>query len=190
MEKSKKNAGAKKTTKVVAAAPKKKDSKQLRTTIMGIAMMVAAIGLGVGTYAYYQTTLSGTVEGTITAWSFKVENSPTTFTATLGDLYPGKSGSISLGLSAEGSGLPVRAVVSFSGLSGWPAGLKLYQQAGNQGLITVGTTTITKDIAAGGTETVTIFYDWPYGTAEEGPSTSQTASVNITVVGTQIEQQN
>ena len=200
MEKSKKKAEVKKATKAtkkvetkktvkkVETAPKKKGNKQLKTTIMGLAMMIAAIGLGVGSYAYYQSTLTGTVSGSIRAWSFLVNESPTTFTAQLGNLYPGASGQIDLDLSAEASGLDVEAVVSFSGLSNWPANLHLYKNAGHSELITVGTTTITKTITAGHSDTVTIYYDWPYGTSvEDGPSSNQSASFNITVVGTQVE---
>jgi len=192
MEKSKKKAGARKTTRVVEPTPNKKDNKQLKSTILGIAMMVAAIGLGVGTYAYYQTQLSGTIEGTITPWSFLVNDKAETFTAELGDLYPGKTGSVELNLSAAASGLDVEAVISFSGLTNWPANLKLYKDAAHSesGLITVGTTTITETITAGQTKTVTIYYEWPYGsTVETGPTENQTASFNITVVGTQVEKQ-
>ena len=190
MEKSKKKTGAKKVTKVVEPTPKKKDKKQLRASIIGIALMVAAVGLGVGTYAYYQTTLTGTVSGSITAWSFLVNNQATSFTATLGDLYPGKTGTVELNLSADASGLDVDAVVSFSGLTNWPANLKLYQDANHTELITVGTTHIDRTITAGHHDTVTIYYEWPYGTSvEDGPATDQTASFTITVVGTQRQPQ-
>ena len=117
-----------------------------------------------------------------------VNNQPTTFTASLGDLYPGKSGQVDLNLSAEASGLDVNAVVSFSGLTNWPANLKLYKDQAKTELITVGTTTISRTITAGHADTVTIYYDWPYGSsAEDGPSSNQTASFNITVVGTQAQ---
>lgn len=189
MEKSKKTGAKKKMTKVVEPTPKKKDNKQLKATILGIALMVAAVGLGVGTYAYYQSTLSGTVSGSITAWSFLVNNEAETFTATLGDLYPGKTGQVELNLSADASGLDVDAVISFSGLTNWPANLHLYQDANHTELITPGTTTISRTITAGHHDTVTIYYEWPYGTSvEDGPETNQTASFKITVVGTQKEQ--
>lgn len=189
MEKSKKKVGAKKVTKVVEPVAKKKNNTQLKATIMGIAMIVAALGLGVGTYAYYQSTITGKIDASITAWSFLVNDKATDFTADLGDLKPGVSGQITLNLSAEDSGLGVNAVVSFSGKTNWPANLKLYSDAAKTSEIVVGTTTISRTIAAGSADTVVIYYDWPIGTsAETGPSTSQTASVTITVVGTQVQQ--
>ena len=185
MEKSKKKVVAKKTTKVV---PTKKNS-QLKATIIGIAMIVAALGLGVGTYAYYQSTMTGNISGSITAWSFIINESPTNFTANLGDLKPGVSGQITLNLSAEDSGLGVNAVVSFSGKTNWPANLKLYSDSGKTSEIIVGTTTISRTITAGSADSVVIYYDWPIGTtAEPGPTTDENASFVITVVGTQVQQ--
>ncbi len=188
MEKSKKKVGAKKTTRV-AEPVAKKNNKQLKATIMGIAMIVAALGLGVGTYAYYQSTITGTISGSITAWSFLVNEKATDFTANLGDLKPGVSGQITLNLSAEDSGLGVNAVVSFSGKTNWPANLKLYSDAGKTSEIVIGTTTISRTIAAGSADTVVIYYDWPLGTtAETGPTANQNASFVVTVVGTQVQQ--
>lgn len=201
MGKSKKKVvNSKKPTKVVEPAVKakkvvktepvaKKKNGQLKATIAGIAMIVAALGLGVGTYAYYQTTITGTVTGSITAWSFLVNDKTTDFTVDLGDLYPGVSGSVTLNLSAEDSGLGVNAVVSFSNPTNWPANLKLYSDSGHNSEIVIGTTTISRTITAGNSDTVTVYYDWPIGTAPEtGPTANQNASFVITVVGTQVEQ--
>ncbi len=189
MEKSKKKVGTKSPAKVVKPVEKKKDKNQLKATILGVAMMVAALGLGVGTYAYYQTTITGNVTGSITAWSFLVNNQATSFTADLGDLKPGVSGSITLNLSAEASGLGVNAVVSFSNKQNWPANLKLYSNEAKTAEIVVGTTTLSRTIAAGSSDAVTIWYNWPIGTsAEPAPTTSETASFDITVVGTQVPQ--
>ena len=197
MEKSKKKVGAKKTAKTVkpvakkkAVEPvvKKKDNSQLKATIVGIAMIVAALGLGVGTYAYYQTIITGNLTGSITAWNFVVNGQETSFTADLGELKPGVSGSITLNLSAQQSGLGVNAVVSFSDQTNWPANLKLYTDANHTSEIEVGTTTISRTIAAGAADTVYVYYEWPRGTAgEAGPATEQNASIKITVVGTQVQ---
>jgi len=189
MEKSKKKVGAKKTTNVVEPVAKKKKNDQLKATILGIAMIVASLGLGIGTYAYYQSTITGTVSGSITAWSFVVNEQPTEFAVDLGALKPGVSGSVTLNLSAVGSGLGVNAVVSFSGKTNWPANLKLCTDSNCATEIVFGTTTISRTIAAGGTDTAVIYYDWPIGTtAESGPTVDQNASFVITVVGTQVQQ--
>lgn len=189
MEKGKKNKVGTKTMKKVEPVAKKDNGNQRKSMIAGIAMIVAALAISVGTYAYYQTTISGTVSGSITAWSFIVNDEATTFTADLGDLKPGVSGEITLNLSAEDSGLGVSAVVSFSGATNWPANLKLYSDENHTSELVIGTDTITRTLNAGATDTVVIYYDWPLGsTAESAPTTAKTASVQITVVGTQIEQ--
>lgn len=188
MEKGKKKVGAKKTAKVVKPVAKKKVNGQAKATIMGIAMIVAALALGVGTYAYYQSTISGTVSGSITAWSFVVNGQPATFAVDLGALKPGVSGSITLNLSAEASGLGVSAVVSFSDKTNWPANLKLYSDEGKTSEIVFGTSTISRTISPGTADTVVLYYDWPIGNAaESAPTVDQQASFVITVVGTQVQ---
>ena len=187
MEKGKKKVETKTVKKDVRV--QKKDNNQLKATIAGVAMIVAALGLSVGTYAYYQSTITGDVTGSITPWSFVVNESPTSFTAELGELKPGVSGEITLNLSAEDSGLGVNAVVSFSGQTNWPSNLKLYTDANHTSEITVGTTTISRNLEAGATDTVVIYYNWPLGDSAEAPEYGgQTASINITVTGTQVEQ--
>jgi len=94
-----------------------------------------------------------------------------------------------LNLSAQQSGLGVNAVVSFSGKTNWPANLKLCTDANCATEINFATTTISRTINAGQSDSVVIYYDWPIGTtAETAPTTEQTASFIITVVGTQVEQ--
>lgn len=180
--------GKSKNNKVENKVAKKTFLNQKNSLIAGVAMIVAALAISVGTYAYYQSTITGSVEGSITAWSFLVNEQPTTFTAELGDLKPGVSGEIELNLSAAASGLGVSAVVSFSNQLNWPANLKLYTDAAHNNEIVVGTTTITRTIAAAASDTVTVYYYWPYGTVETPIATTEdkTASVKITVVGTQV----
>ena len=74
---------------------------------ISIAILVLAVGIALGTYAYYQTTISGTISGTVAQWSFKANNQTSTFALDFGSLYPGKSGTYNLELSAEDSELPV-----------------------------------------------------------------------------------
>ena len=188
MEKGKKNKVGTKTMKKVEPVVKKDNGIQRKSMIAGVAMIFAALAISVGTYAYYQTTISGTVSGSITAWSFIVNEETTSFTADLGDLKPGVSGEITLNLSAEESGLGVSAVVSFSGATNWPANLKLYSDENHTSELEIGTDTITRTLEAGKSDTVIIYYNWPLGTTAETPATAGTASVQINVVGTQVEQ--
>ncbi len=188
MEKGRKNVKARKTVK---AQPKKKNNYQMKATIMGVAMIVAALVIGIGTYAYYVSSVTGTVSGTIDAWSFIVntKGEGQTFTATMGDLKPGVSGSFNLILAADASDLDVDAVVSFSNTQNWPTKLKLYTDSSHASSaeITVGTTTISRTITHGTSTTVPIYYYWDYAGAETPLSTTTdlTASVDIEVVGTQ-----
>lgn len=86
-----------------------------RTNILFIVMAVTAIVIiiGTGAYAYYRSTMSGTISGTIAKWSFKANNQTETFTLDLGDLYPGKTGSYNIELSAENSDLDVYYELDF-----------------------------------------------------------------------------
>ena len=63
--------------------------------------------LGTVSYAFYQTTINGTVSGTIAKWSFTANNQTDSFDLNLGELYPGKSGTYNITLSAADSGLDV-----------------------------------------------------------------------------------
>lgn len=88
-----------------------KEKKKVKTKydIAYICMAVIAvlIILGTGTYAYYQSTIAGTTNGTIAKWSFKANNQAETFNLDFGSLYPGKSDVKYIELSAEDSELDV-----------------------------------------------------------------------------------
>lgn len=166
--------------------------KEIKLTAIGMAMIVLAIGLGVGTYSYYQTTITGEVSGTISTWSFVVNDSNTTFTALLGDLRPGSSGQIDLNLSASGSELGTEAIISFNGAINWPDNLKLYTDSAytsTSEIKTDGTTTLSRRIAPGGTDTITVYYIWPWDGLDVPMSTdiSLNADLLINVVGTQLQ---
>lgn len=162
-------------------------SKEKKSIIAGLALIVAAAGISAGTYAYYQSIISGTVSGSITPWSFMVNETGDAqeFIATLGDLKPGVSGQIELNMSAAASGLGVDAVVSFNSATNIPTNMKFYTDSNYTSELDLSTDTITRAIAAGKTDSVTIYYNWPLGTAEQGPSEAKTASFKIQVVGTQ-----
>lgn len=87
-----------------------------KNNIIFIVMAVLSISiiLGTGAYAYYCSTMSGTISGTIAKWSFTANNQTETFTLDLGDLYPGKTGSYNIELSAEKSDLDVYYEIYFT----------------------------------------------------------------------------
>ena len=70
---------------------------------ISIAILVLAVGIALGTYAYYQTTITGTISGNVSKWeiiSMGVE--PVTGAISLGDLYPGKKASYGIGIQNSG----------------------------------------------------------------------------------------
>ena len=66
----------------------KKNNKIL---YISIAILVLAIGIAFGTYAYYQTTISGTISGNVAKWRFTANGETSSVNLDLGDLYPGVS---------------------------------------------------------------------------------------------------
>mgnify|MGYP004618689727 FL=1 len=74
--------------------------------IVAIIVSVIVI-LGTVTYAFYQSSINGNVSGTIAKWSFTANDQASNFELDLGDLYPGKSGTYNITLSATNSDLDV-----------------------------------------------------------------------------------
>ena len=125
--------------------------------------------LGTVSYAFYQTAINGRVSGTIAKWSFTANNQTDSFDLNLGELYPGKSGTYNITLSAESSDLDVYYELIFTSadvdfLLYWDSsytkplvGLGDVSYVGKYGVITKGSSV-----------TIPIYLDWPYGdTAEE-----------------------
>ena len=94
---------------------KQKKGKKSYLYIIFIALAFVIL-LGTGAYAYYQTTITGTISGSVSKWSFKANNQTSTFNIDFGSLYPGKYAEYSLELSAEDSDLPVMFELIFH----WP----------------------------------------------------------------------
>ena len=125
--------------------------------------------LGTVSYAFYQTAINGRVSGTIAKWSFTANNQTDSFDLNLGELYPGKSGTYNITLSAENSDLDVYYELIFTSadvdfLLYWDSsytkplvGRGDVSYVGKYGVITKGSSV-----------TIPIYLDWPYGdTAEE-----------------------
>ncbi len=151
----------------------------------GIAILILGIGFAVGTYAYYQTTVTGNVGGTVLAWQCTANNQTATFTISLGSLYPGSSGSKTI---TVGSTIAADYVITFSSFTNMGSGsnhpnLNLYKDSAHSSIINSGGT-LAGTVAAGGTSTATFYYYWPYGTASETYNASA-PSVTATVVCTQ-----
>ena len=124
--------------------------------------------LGTVSYAFYQTAINGRVSGTIAKWSFTANNQTDSFDLNLGELYPGKSGTYNITLSAESSDLDVYYELIFTGAdidfllywdSSYTKPLDGYDSAyvGKYGVITKGSSV-----------TIPIYFNWPYGDTSEG----------------------
>lgn len=72
-------------------------------------MMITSIVIigGTITYAFYQSSIKGTISGTIARWSFTANNKTDSFNIDLGAGYPGKEDVYDLELSAVNSDLDV-----------------------------------------------------------------------------------
>ena len=82
--------------------------------------------LGTVSYAFYQTAINGTVSGTIAKWSFTANNQTDSFDLNLEKLYPGKSGTYNITLSATNSDLDVYYELIFTYPGGNPINGFLY----------------------------------------------------------------
>ena len=137
-----------------------------RVSIIVVAITITIL-LGTVSYAFYQTTINGRVSGTIAQWSFTANDQTSSFDLNLGELYPGKSGTYNITLSAANSDLDVYYELIFTGAdidfllywdSSYTKPLDGYDSAyvGKYGVITKGSSV-----------TIPIYFNWPYGTEVE-----------------------
>ncbi len=175
--------------------------KEKSKLIAGIAMMVFAIALSAGTYAFYQSTISGTASGTIVAWECKAGGGESTFTLDLGDLKPNITKTIPINLSVKN--FKAKFDIKLSGATNLPSAINFYTVNTNQsadnclsktGAATdtcnLASTSTTLDATTSGTATgtVNLYMVWPKGSAEQGPSTASTAKITVNVTCTQQNQ--
>lgn len=175
--------------------------KEKSKLIAGIAMMVFAIALSAGTYAFYQSTISGTASGTIVAWECKAGGGASTFTLDLGNLKPNITKTIPINLSVKN--FKAKFDISLSGATNLPSAINFYTVDTNQSAdnclsktgkkadtCKLATTSTTLDATTSGsaTGTVNLYMVWPKGSAEKGPSTASTAKITVNVTCTQQNQ--
>ena len=141
---------------------------------------------GVGTYAYYASTVTGTATASSLAWSFKVNEETNTFTVSLPNAYPGATGSIPITLSAVGSGVDVSYTIDASMTTNPNGELKFYSDSGRSKALTLGNGCLTGTITAGQTKDVTIYYTWPYGSTANNSMAGKTTTFTFTVTGKQV----
>lgn len=178
------------------------DKKNKSKLIAGIAMMVFAIALSAGTYAFYQSTINGTASGTIVAWECKAGGGASTFTLDLGNLKPGITKTIPVDLSVKN--FKAKFDIKLSGATNLPSAINFYTAATNQSAdnclskdyknttasCKLASTSTTLDATTSGSAngTVNLYMVWPKGSAEKGPSTASTAKITVNVTCTQQNQ--
>lgn len=141
---------------------------------------------GVGTYAYYASTVTGTVAVNSLAWSFQVNNEASTFTVSLPNAYPGATGSIPITLSAVGSGVDVSYSINATMTANPNGELLFYSDSGRTKALTLGNNCLSGTIRAGETKDATIYYSWPYGTTANNSMAGKTTTFTFTVTGKQV----
>ncbi len=155
----------------------------------GAALAVLAIGFAAGTYAYYQNTITGTASGTVLAWNCTANSKPEgeTFTLSMGALYPGKNGPLTMTIA---SSILADYKITFDNFKNMGTGsnhpnLNLYKDSGFATKINA-SDSLTGEVAAGGSKDVTFYYNWPYGDPDKGigkdtyNSAPPSFSVNVT----------
>ena len=180
------------------------DKKNKSKLIAGIAMMVFAIALSAGTYAFYQSTIKGTASGTIVAWECKAGGGASTFTLDLGNLKPGVTKTVPVNLSVKN--FKATFDIKLSGATNLPSAINFYTAATNQSAdnclskdyqnpttsckLASTSTTLDATTTSNGTATgtVNLYMVWPKGSAEKGPKTASTAKITVNVTCTQQNQ--
>ena len=140
--------------------------------ILAISFSVLVIA-GTVTYAFYQSNIKGTIDGTIARWDFKANNQVDTFNLDFGKIYPGKvDGPYNIVLSAENSDLDVY----YELITNYTPGSSYLRWEGsnkfpfiNKSSILVSNSYVGRwgIIKAGETRTMPIYFNWPYDTAEK-----------------------
>ena len=143
---------------------KEKNYKKIMIITIIISIIVV---LGTVSYAFYQTAINGTVSGTIAKWSFTANNKTDTFDLNLGELYPGKSGTYNITLSATNSDLDVYYELIFTGA--YIDFLLYWDSSYTKPLVSSDGSYVGKYgvITKGSSITIPIYFNWPYGSEGE-----------------------
>ncbi|MBQ4633755.1 MAG: hypothetical protein IJB71_00175 [Bacilli bacterium] len=185
---------------------KKAQKSYLYIIFLALAFIIL---LGTGAYAYYQTTITGSITGSVAQWSFKANDQTSTFNINLGDLYPGKYVEYGIDLSTENSELPVGFLLIFNSPQLYDAELNpifsaeykvFYRNSfifnytredrtdgAAQMLMVAGIYGI---IMPGSKITIPLYYDWPHdGQIDDYNTLANTQNITapITIVGRQLD---
>ena len=119
--------------------------------------------LGTVSYAFYQTAINGRVLGTMAEWSFTANDHVDSLDLYLGELYPGRSGTYNITLSAANSDLDVYyEMIVTRPTVGYTINRFMYWDSSYTKPLAGGYVGIYGVIPKGTVEYVTLFLNWPY----------------------------
>lgn len=180
---------------------KKREKKKI---IAGIFLMVLAVVISVGTYAYYRTTISGTVSGTILEWSCVNDGTTSSGSVNLGSLKPGSSGTFTFQIKSTNFVTDMSVQMQFANTDNVPAKLKFYENSKQGTEIALNRTGGTSSayitafsdtsVAKNTYKTYTVAYDWDKTEVEEpiavgDASNNKSLVINYRITCTQSENQ-
>ena len=182
----------------------KAEEKRRRALIIAIILfLIGLVMIIAGTFAYYQTNVTGSVGGNVLAWNFKANNSTSSFTITLtpdsalscntattlnSTIAPGTCGSFTINLSTT---ISANYTITFSNFVNKPANLKFYSDSSfnTETDITASGYSITGSLANNGTVAKTIYWKWDFGTSSsitaDNTASDKSVSFSANVVGRQ-----
>ena len=153
-------------------------------TALGIVLMIGAVVLATTSYARFVSGVKGTANITLARWEFTANDKTMSFTSDLGELYPGIDKYFQVILSAENSDVDVDYKIKFNYPNNIPKNLKFYSDSAKTQEINLDGDTLSGILTAGKRTVITIYYDWPYGSAAE-KYIPGTAWFNMTIDGHQ-----
>ena len=178
--------------------------------IMLILIILASTGIGLYSWAKYQTTVEGTATGETAKWSFNVkdgntETSDIDFPMTRtdnndsvveGKLAPGTYGELKLEIDASGTETALTYVIEAT-MENRPANLKFYSDAERTQELAVVSNKFSKggymQLNEVGERTETIYWEWPFQTGTSAKNdeldteaSGKTMSMQISVKGEQL----
>lgn len=155
-----------------------------------VTMCLLAVLAGVGTYAYYATTKSGTLNTRALSWKFAAGASADTvdtkdFTITIPAAAPGESGTIPIALSAVGSEVDVDYTVDIIMTTNPNAALIFKKESAAGTAVTLGNGVFTGTLTAGTADTVNLYWEWPYGEVADNSMAGKVTTFTFTITGKQ-----
>ena len=179
-------------------------NNERKKIIAGISLMVLAILISVGTYAYYRSTISGTVSGTILAWNCVNDGTTSSGSVNLGSLKPGSNGSFTFQIKSTNFVTDMSVQMQFANTDNVPAKLKFYENSKEGTEIALNRTGGTSsayvtafsdvEVAKNTYKTYTVAYDWDKTEVEEpiaagNASNNKSLVINYKIICTQSENQ-